>query len=63
MTLERIPASATANVELARILGAGSDVAGPRVELERALAIWSRADPDFEPAAEARTLLAAVAVR
>jgi predicted Zn-dependent protease len=62
LTLPRIPGSAHANVELARILEAQGDAAGARAALERALAIWSLADPDFEPAAEARTLLAAVAV-
>src|SRR5882672_5043081 len=61
LTLERIPASASANVELARILQARGDAAGARAALERALVIWSLAEPDFEPAAEARTLLAAVA--
>ena len=60
LTLERIPGSATANVELARVLAARGDSAGSRAALERAVAIWSLADPDFEPAAEARALLAAV---
>lgn len=59
MTLQRIPGSATANVELARVLAARGDAAGSRAALERALAIWSLAEPDFEPAAEARALLAA----
>ena len=61
LTLERVPGSATAYVELARILEARGDDAGARAGLERALAMWSRADPDFEPAAEARDLLAAAA--
>jgi predicted Zn-dependent protease len=59
LTLQRIPGSATANVELARVLAALGDAAGSRAALERALAIWSMAESDFEPAAEARTLLAA----
>jgi tetratricopeptide (TPR) repeat protein len=61
LTLQRIPGSATANVELARILETRGDATGARAALERALAIWSLAEPDFEPAAEARALLAAVA--
>jgi len=59
LTLQRIPGSATANVELARVLAARGDAAGSHAALERALAIWSLAEPDFEPAAEARALLAA----
>jgi len=58
-TLELIPGSATAYVELARVLTARGDAAGARAALERALAIWSLAEPDFEPAAEAKALLAA----
>jgi Flp pilus assembly protein TadD len=61
LTLARIPASATAEVELARILEAKGSRAAARQALERALAIWSLAEPDFEPAAEARALLAATA--
>ena len=59
LALRRIPGSAAANVELARVLEARGDPAGARAALERALAMWSRAEPDFEPAAEARALLAA----
>jgi tetratricopeptide (TPR) repeat protein len=58
-TLVLIPGSATAYVELARVLTARGDAAGARTALERALAIWSLAEPDFEPAAEARAMLAA----
>ena len=58
-TLERIPGGAAAYVELARVLEARGDAAGARAALERALAIWSLAEPDFEPAAEAEALLAA----
>jgi tetratricopeptide (TPR) repeat protein len=61
LTLARIPASAPANVELAHILQARGDAAGASATLERALAIWSRAEPDYEPAAEARALLATIA--
>jgi tetratricopeptide (TPR) repeat protein len=59
LTLELIPGSAAAQVELARILEAMSDSAGARAALERALTMWSSAEPDFEPAAEAKALLAA----
>jgi len=58
-TLELIPGSATAYVELARVLTARGDAAGARAALERALAMWSLAEPDFEPAAEARAMLTA----
>lgn len=58
-TIELIPGSATAHVELARVLEARGDAAGARAALERALAMWPLAEPDFEPAAEARALLAA----
>jgi tetratricopeptide (TPR) repeat protein len=60
ITLARIPGAATANVELARILQARGDVAGARAELARALELWSLAEPDFEPAAEARLLLESI---
>src|SRR5262249_10572143 len=60
-TLARIPASAPADVELANVLQARGDTAGARAALERALAIWSRAEPDYEPAAEAKALLATLA--
>jgi tetratricopeptide (TPR) repeat protein len=59
LALQAVPGSAAAHVELARILGAQGDAAGARAALEQALALWSRAEPDFEPAAEARALLAA----
>jgi predicted Zn-dependent protease len=59
LALQRIPGSAAASVELARILSARGDAAGARAALERALDMWSLAEPDFEPAAEARALLAA----
>jgi tetratricopeptide (TPR) repeat protein len=58
--LQRLPGSAAAYVELGRVLQARGDIAGARAALERSLAMWSRAEPDFEPAAEARALLAAV---
>ena len=61
LTLQRIPGSATAYVELARVLRARGDALGAGTALERALAIWSLAEPDFEPAAEARALLTAAA--
>ena len=59
LALRRIPGSAAANVELARVLEARGDAAGALAALERALTMWSLAEPDFEPAAEARALLAA----
>jgi tetratricopeptide (TPR) repeat protein len=58
LSLRRIPGSASAYVELARVLAARGDTAGARTALERALAMWSLAEPDFEPAAEAKALLA-----
>ena len=58
--LELIPGSASANVELARIAQARGRVVEARAVLERALEIWSLAEPDFEPAAEARILLEAL---
>jgi Flp pilus assembly protein TadD len=61
--LRRIPGSAAAHVELARVLEARGDAAGARAALERALAMWSLAEPDFEPAAQARALLAAMGAR
>ncbi|HEX5049971.1 MAG TPA: tetratricopeptide repeat protein [Gammaproteobacteria bacterium] len=62
-TLQRIPASAPGYVELARVLEARGDVAGARTAVERALTIWSRAEPDYKPAAEAKTLLETLAAR
>jgi tetratricopeptide (TPR) repeat protein len=59
LALKRTPGSARAHVELARVLQARGDAAGARAALERALEMWSLAEPDFEPAAEARALLAA----
>jgi tetratricopeptide (TPR) repeat protein len=59
LALKRTPGSAAAHVELARVLQARGDAAGSRAALERALEMWSQAEPDFEPAAEARALLAA----
>jgi hypothetical protein len=56
-TLTKIPGSATANVELARILRARGDAPGARAALALALDMWSLAEPAFEPAAEARRLL------
>jgi Flp pilus assembly protein TadD len=61
LALQRIPGSAAAYVELARILEVRGDATGARTALERALAMWSLAEADFEPAAEARALLATLA--
>ncbi len=59
LALKRTPGSASAHVELSHVLKARGDTAGARAALERALSMWSQAEPDFEPAAEARALLAA----
>ena len=40
----------------ARLLAAEGDPAGARASLDRALATWADADPDFRPAREARAL-------
>jgi tetratricopeptide (TPR) repeat protein len=61
LTLASVPACAPANVELAQVLEARGDAAGARGVLEHALAIWSRAEPDYKPAAEAKALLATIA--
>ena len=54
--IELLPGSASAHVELARILDARGDRAGAIAALDRALGFWSRAEADYEPAAEARAL-------
>lgn len=59
--IEGLPGSASAYVELARILEARGDRAGALGALDRALGFWSRAEPDYEPAAEARALRDALA--
>ncbi len=56
-TLRIIPASANAEVELARILLARGNQPEARAALERALAIWGRADPEYRPALEAKQQL------
>jgi hypothetical protein len=61
LALQRLPGSASAYVELGRVLQARGDAAGARTAVERALSMWPLAEPDFEPAAEARTLLATLA--
>lgn len=58
LSLRRVPGSAAAYVELGRVLQARGDAAGARAAVERALGMWSLAEPDYEPAAEARALLA-----
>jgi tetratricopeptide (TPR) repeat protein len=63
VALQRLPGSAGAYVELGRVLQARGDAAGARAAVERALAMWSLAEPDFEPAAQARALLAAMGER
>jgi len=55
-TIELIPGAASAYVELARILEARGDRAGAIGALDRAFEYWSAAEPDYEPAAEARAL-------
>jgi len=54
--IRNLPGSASAYVELARILEARGDRQGALEALDRALGFWSRSDADFEPAAEARAL-------
>jgi tetratricopeptide (TPR) repeat protein len=54
--IETLPGSASAYVELARILDARGNRAGAIEALDRALGFWSRAEPDFEPATEAQAL-------
>jgi Flp pilus assembly protein TadD len=61
LALQRLPGSASAYVELGRVLQARGDAAGARTAVERALSMWPLAEPDFEPAAKARTLLATLA--
>jgi predicted Zn-dependent protease len=61
VALQRLPGSAAAYVELGRVLQARGDAAGARTAVERALAMWTLAEPDFEPAANARALLATLA--
>lgn len=58
--LQRVPGSAANHVELARVLQARGDAAGARAAVERALGMWSLAEADYEPAAEAKALLASL---
>lgn len=54
------PYAPEALVELARVEAARDNPDVARGHLERALEVWSAADPGFEPAAEARDLLASL---
>ena len=53
------PADPRAQLELARALRARGDTAGARERLGGALAAWETADESYEPAREARAMLAA----
>jgi tetratricopeptide (TPR) repeat protein len=53
-TLRIIPASASAQVELARILAARDRLPEAREALDQALALWAAADPEYKPAVAAR---------
>lgn len=52
------PYAPEANLEMARVLSAAGDVDRAITHLERALTVWAGADPEFEPAREARAAMA-----
>lgn len=54
------PADPRAHLELARVLEAHADPSGALKHVRNALAAWEPADESFEPAREARTMLAAL---
>ena len=54
------PADPRAHLEMALVLEARGDAAGAVEHLRSALAAWENADESFEPAGEARALLAAL---
>jgi len=56
--VDKWPALPQAMYELAVVLAERGDTAAARAELDRALAIWQNADPEFRPAQEAWRLLA-----
>jgi len=55
-TLKVQPFNPDANLEMARICHALQDNAAARKHLDTALQVWEKADPDFTPAQEARSL-------
>ena len=56
--LRRVPSDPHAHLEMARVLEARGDTAGASAHLRSALAAWEPADASFEPAREARAMLA-----
>ena len=56
--LRRVPSDPYAHLEMARVLESLGDTAGAAAHLRSALAAWQPADPSFEPAREARAMLA-----
>ncbi len=56
--LRRVPSDPHAHLEMARVMEARGDTAGASAHLRSALAAWEPADASFEPAREARAMLA-----
>ena len=56
--LRRVPSDPYAHLEMARVLESLGDTAGAAAHLRSALAAWQPADASFEPAREARAMLA-----
>ena len=56
--LRLVPSDPYANLEMATVLDARGDTEGAVTHLGRALAAWEPADESFEPARQARTMLA-----
>ncbi len=56
--LGRVPSDPHAHLELVRVLEERGDTAGAFAHLRSALAAWEEADESFEPAREARAMLA-----
>ena len=56
--LRRVPSDPYAHLEMARVLESLGDTAGVAAHLRSALAAWEPADASFEPAREARAMLA-----
>lgn len=52
------PYAPDANLEMAKVLSAAGETDRAITHLERALAMWAEADPDFQPAQEARAEMA-----
>ena len=56
--LRLVPSDPYAHLEMAKVLVARGDTAGAKAHVVSALAAWKPADPSFEPAREARAMLA-----